>query len=253
MFFLSTAEDTAGLRMDVAAQPGRRARLLAALEVMLCTDVPATVLVQGMFAYLGFQAEAIFRSSLLIAVFLMCTSAVVLLTIAGILALRGESWRTLTGHDCRWRREVAIGLGTVPALFLGTALVATFFRLFLPGLVTDRNPILAMITTPSDVFWFLLMAISSGGIKEEIQRAFALRRFEKYLGGMSTGLLVWTIYFGAGHLRQGVDNAVGAGVLGLIFGLTYIWRQSLAAPMAAHAVYDTTVVLFWYFSTRGPV
>jgi membrane protease YdiL (CAAX protease family) len=65
---------------------------------------------------------------------------------------------------------------------------------------------------------------------------------------MHIGLVLWTLFFAYGHMMQGIDNAAGAGALGLIFGLLYIWRRNLVAPIVAHAAYDvTTLIIYWEF------
>lgn len=238
-----------GESSPVGSKVSRRwARTQALVEVILCTDLLATLALQGTFALLGYEIHSILRSPRLLAAFLLGNSALIVATIAAILNLRREEWRTLLGRDFQWQREAVIGLYFVPMLFVATASVGLFFSRFLPELVTSENPMLSMIKTPMDMFWFLLTAVTTGGLKEEIQRAFVLRRFEKYMGGIYLGLVLWTLYFGIGHALQGFDNAVGAGVLGLLFGLIYIGRQSIVAPAVAHAVYDSVVVVYVFLN-----
>lgn len=233
------------------APPNSADRFQSAVEVILCTDLLATLVFQGAFFFLGYRPQLILHSSRLLATFVICNSLFVLTTIALILRHRRESWRTVIGADFQWQREVVIGLCLIPVLLLATALAELFFRTLFPEMVTEQNPLLSLIKTPRDVFWFLLMVSFSGGVKEEIQRAFVLRRFEKYLGGIYTGLTLFTFYFGAAHYMQGWDNAVGAGLLGLVFGLAYIWRQNLLVPLVAHTLYDWIVILgYWFFRLR---
>ncbi|HEY2933828.1 MAG TPA: type II CAAX endopeptidase family protein [Acidobacteriota bacterium] len=227
-------------------------RLRAAAEIALATDLPGTLLLQIGLLALGFKSQDLMHSSRWLVVFVLCNSFLVLGMIALLLKARNESWRVLFGTPRSWRHEVAVALLLVPALFLATIMVAVFFRQFLPQMVTKENRLLALIQTPADVAFFLLVSIVAGGIKEEVQRAFVLRRFEKYLGGIFLGLAVWSVYFGIGHApMQGFDNAVGAGVLGLIFGLIYIWRQNLITPIVLHAVYDATVIIVYWRGLLG--
>jgi membrane protease YdiL (CAAX protease family) len=45
-----------------------------------------------------------------------------------------------------------------------------------------------------------------------------------------------------------VDNAVAAGLLGLLFGILYLRRGSLTGPIAAHAAYNLlTLAVYWTF------
>ena len=83
-----------------------------------------------------------------------------------------------------------------------------------------------------------LFAIVAGGVREEIQRAFLLHRFETWLGGAPLGLLITSAAFGAGHLLQGADAAVATGLLGMFWGVIYLRRRSVIAPMVSHAGFD---------------
>ena len=59
-----------------------------------------------------------------------------------------------------------------------------------------------------------LVVVVAGGVREEIQRAFLLRRFEVWLGGSTVGIIVTSVAFGAGHVLQGYDAAIVTGLLG---------------------------------------
>jgi membrane protease YdiL (CAAX protease family) len=105
-----------------------------------------------------------------------------------------------------------------------------------------------MVRTPLDLGLFLVTSLLAGGVKEEVQRAFILVRFERHLGGTAVGLTVWSVFFALLHQVQGVDKAVAAGVLGFLFGLLYVRSRRLAGPIAAHAAYDViTLLAFWTF------
>jgi membrane protease YdiL (CAAX protease family) len=42
-----------------------------------------------------------------------------------------------------------------------------------------------------------------------------------------------------------------ATLFGLVFGLLYLMRGSLVAPMVAHGAYDTAALLLYWFAGRG--
>jgi len=77
-----------------------------------------------------------------------------------------------------------------------------------------------------------------GYVREEIQRAFLLHRFEEWLGGRAVGVIVTSAAFGAGHGLQGVDAGVATGLLGAFWGVIYLRRRSAVAPMVSHAGFD---------------
>jgi membrane protease YdiL (CAAX protease family) len=143
-------------------------------------------------------------------------------------------------------REAALGVALVPGLFGVTFLIGGLFQWLCPPCVSETNPLLEMVRTRADLALFLMSSLFVGGFKEELQRAFVLTHFKEHLGGVWVGLLVWTVFFGALHSLQGLDKAVAAGGLGLVFGIVYILRGKVAAPMVAHALYDmTTLTVFW--------
>jgi membrane protease YdiL (CAAX protease family) len=90
--------------------------------------------------------------------------------------------------------------------------------------------------------------IVAGGIREEIQRAFLLHRFEQWLGGGGVGVLVTSVAFGAGHLIQGVDAAIATGLLGAFWGVVYLRRRSIVAPMISHAGFDLLQIAFQFLA-----
>lgn len=53
--------------------------------------------------------------------------------------------------------------------------------------------------------------------------------------------------FGYGHAVQGIDSALGATFFGMLFGIFYLWRKSMIAPMVAHSVYNSLVLIGHWF------
>src|SRR2546426_994037 len=83
-----------------------------------------------------------------------------------------------------------------------------------------------------------LSLVVAGGVREEIQRAFLLHRFEVWLGGRGVGIVVGSAAFGAGHLLQGADAAVATGLLGVFWGIVYLRRRSVVAPVVSHSGFN---------------
>jgi uncharacterized protein len=221
-------------------------RRLAALFEVIVVALLGTLVTLLVFGLAGVQPAA---SAVTLFFFMIGDATVTLVVIGLILRAGGESLRNTLGWKWdRSYREIALGIGIVPLLFLAAIAVGLFFQFFLPRYVSRVNPLLQMIRTERDLALFLLSSVYVGGVKEEIQRAFVLVRFEQYLGGIHLGLVLWSIVFALGHSIQGVDSAAGAGVLGLIFGIVYIRRRNLVAPVVAHALYDiVTLIIFWNF------
>jgi membrane protease YdiL (CAAX protease family) len=80
--------------------------------------------------------------------------------------------------------------------------------------------------------------VIAGGVREELQRAFLLRRFDRWLGGGAVGLVVTSAAFGAGHWLQGADAAIATAFLGALWGVIYLRRRSAVAPVVSHSGFN---------------
>ena len=125
-----------------------------------------------------------------------------------------------TGHSFR---EALLGLLTVPVVFIGVGILLNTIRLFAPSLHNvANNPLEQLAATPGQAAAFSLVAIVAGGVREELQRAFMLHRFEQYLGGATLGVWVLSIAFGLGHVMQGWDAVVTTAALGAFWAWMYL-------------------------------
>ena len=217
----------------------------AFLEVV-AVAVGGTVLAAPVVRLMGLSAQDIYGGVPHLVLYLMLESSLTLGIILILLWAGGRRLHDLGWAERGWWRESYAGVRFVPLLFGATFLVRFLFVIFLPQYVSESNPLLEMIQDGTDLGLLLLTSVVVGGIKEEVQRAFILVHFRNHLGGAVPGLILWSVFFGAGHSFQGVDFAVAAGVLGLLFGLLYLRRGHLAAPIVAHALYDVvTLLIFW--------
>ncbi len=235
---------------DSGTRLGDISRFLTAIKALL--EVAAVALLGQLCAmavliWLGWDARADLLADRDAVLLLVAGNA--LFTMLLILALQGAQGRGLhhLGWTRRgWRLEALLGVATLPLLVLLVVSTTVLFHLLLPGWASEDNPLLELIRTRWDLFWFVLSGIFVGGVQEEIQRAFILDRFERHLGGAALGLALWSAGFGALHAVQGWDRAFQAALLGLVFGLIYLWRRNLTAPMVSHALYDVVVVVLAY-------
>lgn len=235
-------------------QPGTKDwtnSLYAVFEILLCSGIATSLLAERIFRQLGIGAQNILFSPKLTALFMLLEGIFLLSLIFLLQRLRAKSIWDLGIRVRRYWREARIGLACVPLLFLVNFLITQILRLWLPQWISQKNPLLEIIKTPTDLALFLLISLLAGGIKEEVQRAFILQRFQKYLNATIVGVVLWSAAFGAGHIVQGYDSALGAGVFGLIFGTVYLWRNSMIAPMVAHTLYDVFVLTgYWFLTVR---
>ena len=215
---------------------------MALIEVLLCSDVVTQFAIGGTLTALGYHSRT--PSGQLSVGYIVALSlgdAVLLLgLIVTLLYAHGERPRDVLFGRRPLVAEGVFGLWLIP-LALGIAFVVILsVRRFAPSLHNvELNPLQGLLGSPRDAWWFALVVVVAGGIREEIQRAFLLHRFEVWLGGGVFGLVVTSIAFGAGHFDlQGVDAGIATGLLGLFWGVVFLRRRSAMAPMVSHAGFD---------------
>jgi membrane protease YdiL (CAAX protease family) len=225
----------------VRVSPTIADRAVALLEVLICSDFPTQFAVAATFKAFGygpFDPHGGLSLGYVVALSFLDATILIGLILALVVA-HGERPRDVFFGDRPIGRELVAGIPMIfVALGLGVLVLAPIQR-FAPWLHTvPHNPLEAMIRSPQNALLFGVVVIVAGGIREEVQRAFILRRFEQYLGGGGIGVVVSSAAFGAGHLLQGVDAAIATGVLGAFWGIVYLRRRSIAAPMVSHAGFD---------------
>jgi len=220
--------------------PPLAGRVVAAIEVLLCSDFPTQFALDGTLAALGYQPYVNGRLSVWYVVGLSLGDAVLLVAlILVMLYAHGERPRNVLFGGRPIAPEVVAGVPMIfAALGIGLVVLLTIQR-FIPGLHTvEQNPLQALLRSPRDAWLFALVLIAAGGVREEVQRAFLLHRFEVWLGGPLAGVIVTSVAFGAGHVLQGADAAITTGVLGAFWSIIYLRRRSCVAPMVSHAGFD---------------
>lgn len=160
-----------------------------------------------------------------------------LVLVVCILLGRGSG---LPAETLGWRFHNA-GFQLLIGLLAGLGLALLFFTL---GQLVTRiaptsfyRPILALVLPRSRKEAFVLpFAIILSVLFEEVLFRSLL------VGGLSpllpTGWLIvgFSLVFGLLHSPQGLWGILGAGAAGAVFGLLFIWQQSLLAPLVAHFV-----------------
>jgi membrane protease YdiL (CAAX protease family) len=226
--------------------PSVRQRLRALGEIFLCSSIPTQLAIGAVLGALGVRpldAEGGLSRNFVVALSLADTTLLILFMV-WLMREHGERPRDLwLGHRAP-SREVVFGLLLVPLLVVGVGVLLNTLRLFAPGLrnVQD-NPLEQLATHPNDAVILGLVAIVAGGVREELQRAFLLRRFEQYLGGTAVGVTVLSIAFGLGHYVQGRDAIVTTAVLGAVWAWIYVRRRSSVAPVVSHAAFNALEIV----------
>ena len=237
--------------------PGRpeaadfRDRVMAVIEILLCSSIPTQLAIGALLGLAGIPARDV-EGHLSLTYVLVLSLADTMLLIAMMVLLmhaHGESARATwlgpaDGRGGKVVRDLLIGVATVPLVFVGVGVLLNALRLFVPSLHNvPTNPLERLASTPGQAALFSLVAILAGGLREELQRAFMLRRFEQYLGGATVGIWVISVAFGLGHVMQGWDAAITTGTLGAFWAWMYIQRRSSVGPIVSHAGFNSLEIL----------
>lgn len=221
-------------------------RVRALLEVLICSGYPTQILVLGTMKAVGMapRAEAGMLSLRFVSVLSVVDAILVIALVLLFLRANGERIRDRLLGSKPPAREAGLGLLLVPVSFLLAVAVIVLLNLAAPWLHNvARNPFEAMLQTTRQQIVLAVVVTVAGGLREEIQRAFVLHRFEQSLGGAAFGLVLWSLAFGVGHLAQGRDVAIATAALGAFWGLIYLLRRSVVSPVIAHAGFNLSEIV----------
>src|SRR5262245_55775663 len=203
-------------------------RLVAAAEVVLCSGIPTQVVLGTFLSLLGLgvSSESTIPSLPFLSGLLLADTVALISLMVWLMRLHGESPRQLWLGTRPVVRETLLGAALVPAIFLAVVVLLNTLQLAAPWLHNVPSNPFEEIASGSriDAAVFGVVAILAGGVREELQRAFLLSRFEQHLGGPAVGVAVLSVGFGLGHYVQGWDASVTTGVLGFLWAVMYLRR-----------------------------
>jgi membrane protease YdiL (CAAX protease family) len=225
-------------------------RMIALGEVVLCSGFPTQLAVALFLSVIGITSIGQQGGLSLWYVTALSLGDVVVLIALITYCLRrhGERLRDVFFGSRPQALEVMLGLLLIPLMVVVAATVVQTLHYFWPWLRNvPENPLEALINSPLNAFIVAFVAIVAGGLREELQRAFILRRFEQHLGGKWVGLIVFSTVFGLGHYIQGWDTAIATGILGAIWGAVFLVRRSVTSTMISHAGFNATEIVIAFF------
>ena len=226
--------------------PAAPAWLQALGEMLLCSSVATQLAIGWTLQRAGWSPvndKGDFQLGFITALTLLDTVALVGLMV-WLMRLHGQRPSALWIGSRFPPREVLTGVLHLPIVFMIGASLLLTIRAFTPDLHDVKvNPFEALAgDSVQDAAMLTLVAIVAGGVREELQRAFLLDRFERHLGPAWLGLVLLSIAFGLGHLVQGRDAAIATGAMGAFWAVVYLRRRSSVAPMVSHALFNALQV-----------
>ena len=219
---------------------------VAVAELLLCSSLPTQLLIAGVLGAVGLPARAPDGQLALPFVLVLSLADSVLLIglMVAIARVHGDSAWALWRGPGSLGRELTLGVALVPLVVLMVGVLLGSLQALAPWLHNvPTNPLESLATGgPIQAAMFGVIAIVAGGVREELQRAFLLQRFERHLGGAAVGVVVLSAAFGLGHVMQGWDAAVATGALGAFWAVVYLKRRSAVAPMVSHVAFNSIEV-----------
>ena len=222
-------------------------KLQALGEMALCSSIPTQLAIGWTLRLAGWSptdAEGNLQLGFVTVLSLLDTIALVGLMVAFMRA-SGQRPAALWLGTRPLAGEILKGIVHMPIVFSIAAVLLLTMRALTPQLHNvDVNPFEALAgSSVLDAAMLTVVAIVAGGVREELQRAFLLDRFERHLGPAWLGVVLLSIAFGLGHLFQGRDAAIATGAMGAFWAVVYLRRRSSVAPMVSHALFNSLEVL----------
>lgn len=232
--------------LSIPAPPVSRTR--AIVEVVICSGYATQLLVIAALSLIGIRPDRDGTLSPLFIFTLTAADTVLLLSLI-LLFLRqsGDSPRDVfLGGRPLWP-EVRVGVLLLPLILIAVMALQVTIRYVAPWFRNvEVSPFMPLFASPLLLVGFIALVLIGGGIREELQRAFLLKRFDQRLGGARLGILITSLAFGLGHTVQGWDAAVVTAIMGAFWGVLYLTRGSVVSTVTNHALFNVTQILLGY-------
>jgi len=214
---------------DSSGQGGKEQ--LAEISVFLFLVVPSMILSffafkQGTLNFVLVACATIFRDLSLVALILF------------FLWRNGESIQWIGWTFKKPWKDIALAIVLFIPLSLGIGWIENLLRL--AGLSVPSKPLPSFLTAKSPAE-YLLAAILVGIValaEETIFRGYLILRLKAIMASPVLAALLSAAFFSLGHGYEGSAGVITVGLMGLVFALIYLWRQSLVIPMVMHFLQD---------------
>jgi membrane protease YdiL (CAAX protease family) len=223
-------------------------RARAAAEVLICSGYPTQLAIIAILGALGIQPLA---DGAISPTFIFAVSAIDTVLLLGLvfffLRASREHPRDVFLRQGLVVTELSVGVLLLPAVFMLVIAVQFGVQQLAPYLRNvEVSPFTPLLSSPGLLAGFVALVMIAGGVREELQRAFLLHRFEQRLGGGGLGIALTSIAFGLGHTLQGWDAAIITALMGAFWGAVYLARRNVVSTVANHALFNLTQIALGY-------
>jgi membrane protease YdiL (CAAX protease family) len=136
------------------------------------------------------------------------------------------------------KKEIALGIFLFIPFSLGTGLIENGLRAI--GFSAPATPLPSFLAARGmvEILLAFLLVVIVALSEETIFRGYLILRFKAVTANSTVAVLLSAAIFSLGHGYEGSAGVITVGVMGLVFALIYIWRQSLVVPVVMHFLQD---------------
>ncbi|MEJ2210727.1 MAG: type II CAAX endopeptidase family protein [Anaerolineae bacterium] len=149
-----------------------------------------------------------------------------------------EGTRSLGWTFRNFWKDVLIGVVLFVPVNVGTSYLDQFLQSI--GFSAPSTPLPATTATGGigQIVLGVILVIIVAIAEETIFRGYLILRFKRITTSAAWAVIISSFIFSLGHGYEGTSGVVTVGVMGAIFAVIYLWRQSLTAPMVMHFLQD---------------
>lgn len=149
------------------------------------------------------------------------------------------------------RKEIALGFMLFIPFTVGTGLLEKGLRVM--GLSAPSTPLPSFLAARGmgEFLLAFVLVIVVALAEETIFRGYLILRFKAITANPIGAVLLSAVIFSLGHGYEGSAGVVTVGVMGMVFALVYMWRQSLVAPIVMHFLQDFSGIVLLPLLRKG--
>jgi membrane protease YdiL (CAAX protease family) len=182
----------------------------------------------------------------------MCGDLALVALIFFFLWRNGEPFRSMGWNFQNSRRDIR--LGCLVSVGISLPIILLVFlekKAGHPVHLKNLALLAAQVEAQGALFWALLFVIITALSEEIIYRGYLILRLKAITASPGWAVIISAVIFGMGHAWKGAARAIGSGLVGVFFGLVYLRRRSLVAPITMHFLADIGIVLIPLFGIKA--
>jgi membrane protease YdiL (CAAX protease family) len=231
-----------------APTPAPLSRTRAVVEVLICSGYTTQLLSLAILGGFGITpgVDGTLSPAFIFGISALDTALLLSLIFLFLRHSHDSPKEVFLNHE-RATQELRLGIMLVPVILVTVVAVQLTLRTLAPFLRNvDVSPFQSLLASPWLLTGFIALVVIAGGIREELQRAFLLHRFEQRLGGGRLGVALTSVAFGLGHTVQGWDAAIITAMMGAFWGALYLARRSVVSTVTNHALFNIAQIALGY-------